>query len=78
MSKNKTKTLKQLARQRNRFLARFPLVFIILGTFGVVSIYYGLQNLLERITFLANNPVIALAAGTIILLLTGTLYKKLG
>ncbi len=78
MSKKKTKTFSQLVLQRNRVFARFPLIFLLLGTFGVVATYYGLQHILEKIPLLANDPYIALGAGVVILLLTGTLYKKLG
>lgn len=74
----KLKTLKQLERQRKRALARFPLVFILLGTFGVISIYYGLQKIFEKTPLVANNPIVAIIVGVIILLFTGTLYKKLG
>ncbi len=78
MKNNRSKALKKLTRQRNRVFARFPLLFILLGTFGVISTYYGLQHILEKIPVIANNPVIALATGLVILLFTGTLYKRLG
>jgi hypothetical protein len=76
--KKQSKTLKQLARERNRVFARFPLLFIMLGTFGVVCTYYGLQRILEKIPLLAQDPYIALIVGIVILFFTGTLYKKLG
>lgn len=76
--KKQSKTIKKFERQRNRAVARFPLVFLLLGTFGVVTTYYGLQHLLAKIPLIANNPVIALLTGLSILVFTGTLYKKLG
>ncbi len=76
--KKQSKSIRKFQRQRNRVFARFPLIFILLGTFGVVATYYGLQHLLEKIPTIANNPIIALLFGLGILLFTGTLYKKLG
>jgi len=67
-----------LAQTRNTAFRRFPLIFTLLGTFGLVSTLYGFQHVLDRIPVLANNPIVALIVGIIILLFTGTLYKKLG
>lgn len=78
MKKKQPRAIRKLKRQRNRVVASHPFIFILLGTFGVVSTYYGLQHILEKIPAVANNPVIALAVGLSILIFTGTLYKKLG
>ena len=71
-------TLHRLIEQRDSVFKRFPLLFTLLGTFGVVTVFYGAQRIMEKIPLVANNPYIALIVGVIILLLTGTLYKKLG
>lgn len=71
-------TLHKLIQQRNSAFKRFPLLFTLLGTFGVVATFYGFQHILEKIPVLANNPYITLVVGLVTLLFTGTLYKKLG
>jgi hypothetical protein len=70
--------LHKLIQQRDSAFKRFPLLFILLATFGLSATFYGFQHLIEKIPLLANNPAIALCAGLLTLFLTGTLYKKLG
>ena len=77
-SKSKHSTLAELEKKRNNAFKRFPLVFTLLGTFGVVSVLYGVQHLFDKVPFLVNNPIAALIVGIVVLLITGTLYKKLG
>jgi hypothetical protein len=79
--KNKDKeidALELLTQKRDTAFKRFPLVLTLLGTFGLVSTLYGVQHIFDRIPILANNPIISLGVGLLILILTGTLYKKLG
>jgi hypothetical protein len=71
-------TLRMLIKQRDGVFKRFPMIFTLLGTFGLVATYYGFQQLIKKVPLLANDPYITLAVGLIILLFTGTLYKKLG
>ena len=56
---------------------RYPFLFTLLGTFGLVSVFYGFEGIIDRIKLLSNNPVILLIFGLSLLILTGTLYKKL-
>ncbi len=67
----------KLSHHRDSAVKRFPLLFTMLGTFGVVATLYGFQRLIDKVHWLADNPVVMLATGLVILLLTGTLYKKL-
>ena len=69
--------LEKAGKGREAAFNRFPLGFALLGTFGVVAIFYGFEGLIDRIDILANNPWILLATGLAILAATGTLYKKL-
>lgn len=71
-------TLQKLIEQRDSTFKRWPLLFTLLGTFGVASTFYGFQHIIAKIPVLSDNPVIALGVGLLILLLTGSLYKKLG
>lgn len=70
--------LHKLIRQRDDVFKRLPLVFTLLGTFGLVATFYGFQHIITEIPVLANNPYITLGIGLLVLLFTGTLYKKLG
>jgi len=67
----------KLASGRNSAFTRFPLLFTLLGAFGVVATFYGFERLIDKIDLLADNPFILLASGVLILILTGSLYKKL-
>jgi hypothetical protein len=67
----------KLANRRDTVFQRFPLLFTLLGTFGVVATFYGFEGIINRVPQLANHPIILLLVGIGTLLVTGTLYKKL-
>lgn len=77
-NQNHIDTFDRLTQRRDTAFRRYPLVFTLLGTFGLVSTLYGFQHLLDKVPLLANNPIVALLVGLAILFLTGSLYKKLG
>lgn len=68
----------QLSQRKQHVLDRFPLLFTLLGAFGLVATFYGFERLIDRVDLLANNPFILLGVGLFTLIFTGTLYKKLG
>ena len=56
---------------------RFPLVFTMLGTFGLVAPLYGFEGVLDNVSFFADNPVAMLITGVVVLIVTGSLYRQL-
>ena len=66
-----------LAKRRKAVFSRFPLLFTLLGSFGLVATFYGFERLIDRVQLFSDYPVILLTTGLTILVLTGTLYKKL-
>ncbi len=78
MSHDKPKIIKKLRGKRElRQESRFPLVSALFATFGVVAVFYGFEKIIDRIDFLANHPIVLLISGLVILIVTGTVYKKL-
>lgn len=69
--------LEKLVHRRENAFHRFPLLFTLLGAFGLVATFYGFEAILNKIQFLADNPFLLLGTGILTLILTGTLYKKL-
>ncbi|OGL34655.1 hypothetical protein A3F65_03060 [Candidatus Saccharibacteria bacterium RIFCSPHIGHO2_12_FULL_47_16b] len=69
--------IEKLFNPRKNAFGRFPLLFTFLGGFGLVATFYGFERLIDKIDLLSRNPFILLATGVLILILTGTLYKKL-
>ncbi len=67
----------ELVKTRDGVFQRFPLVFTLLGAFGLVATFYGFEGIIDEIDLLADNPLILLATGVLTLIVTGTLYKKL-
>lgn len=67
----------KLAEHRDSAFSRFPLLFALLGTFGLVATLYGFERLIDKVDWLADNPVVLLGTGLIVLIITGSLYKKL-
>ncbi len=70
--------LHNLNQTRQSAVQRFPLLFTMLGAFGLVATFYGFEGIIDRIDLFTNNPVILLIVGVVALMVTGTLYKKLG
>lgn len=68
---------KAIAKRRRAAFARFPLLFTLLGAFGLVATFYGFEGVMDK-TGLSENPWILLALGIGTLIFSGTLYKKLG
>jgi len=69
--------INKLVEKRESVFSRFPLLFTLLGTFGVVATFYGFEHFIDRIDVLADHPSLLLAVGILTLIVTGTLYKKL-
>ena len=69
---------KTVAPIRKNVIQRFPTVFLLLVTLGFTATITGLEQLLLQVSFLQNNPFVVLIIGLVLLVLTGTLYKKLG
>ena len=64
-------------KQKGEVFRRFPTLFILLTTLGVVSVFHGFENVVDRIPVFANNPLLLVLFGIVVLALTGTLYKNL-
>lgn len=62
---------------RNTAFSRFPMVFVLLSSFGLVATFYGFEKMIDGIPFFTENPQMILVVGVVTLLLTGALYKKL-
>lgn len=73
-----TSSVENLAQPiRQTTLKRIPILFTLLVTFGVTSVFFGFERLLSEITFLNDNPILMLIVGIGVLIATGKLYKKL-
>ena len=62
---------------RKNIFKRFPVFFSLFVTFGVASVFFGFERLLEDVSFLNDRPILILLIGIAVLVITGTLYKKL-
>ena len=63
---------------RQSVFRRFPTLFILLVTFGVSATIYGFELLLSQWGLFADRPWLILGMGMLVLIGTGTLYRKLG
>lgn len=62
---------------RDSAFTRFPVIFVLLSTFGLVATLYGFEKVIDDISFFSEHPRLILVAGLLMLAFTGTLYKKL-
>lgn len=73
-----TSKLNQAFGQRGKMVfARYPLTFGLLVVLGATMVGQGIKDLMLEIPFLHNQPIATLVFGIVILIFTGTLYKKL-
>ena len=63
---------------RQSAFRKFPTLFILLVTFGVSATVYGFELMLSQWGLFANKPWLILSVGVLVLVVTGTLYRKLG
>lgn len=62
---------------RNSAFTRFPMLFVLLTSFGLVATFYGFEKVIDQIPYFTENPHMILVTGISVLLFTGALYKKL-
>lgn len=63
---------------RESLIRRYPVVFTLLATFGLVITFYGFERVIAEIAWLNERPLLILIFGLTILAGTGKLFKKLG
>ena len=66
-----------MASKARPFFKRYPLTFILFIFVGVVALSEGMKSIITSISFFDGHPWRLLLTGLIILVTTGTLYKKL-
>ena len=77
LTPSEIKILNKLNQQKSTVFAKFPLLFTLLGAFGLVATFYGFERIIDQVDWLNENPWLILLIGLTTLLLTGTLYKRL-
>lgn len=63
---------------RESVLKRFPILFMLLVTFGFTATTTGIEQVLVRHEIFQSHPFVIFLIGITILIITGTIYKKLG
>ncbi|MCE9549011.1 hypothetical protein K8Q98_01280 [Candidatus Nomurabacteria bacterium] len=79
------KHLEDLSNEVNKMMAyhteavfkRYPITFGLLILTGVIALHEGLKGLMKEFGLLEINPWYLSIFGIVILVITGTLYKKL-
>ena len=66
---------KMKSANRDAF-SRYPIMFMLLVVFGIVALDEGIKGIFEDLG-LSVHPGYLLIGGLIILILTGTIFKKL-
>lgn len=62
---------------RNSAFHKYPLLFVLLSSFGLVATFYGFEKVIDTIPFFSEKPYAILLTGVVVLILTGSLFKKL-
>lgn len=77
MSQTEKRVLAKLSEERQLVETRFPLLFGLATTFGLVSTLYGFEKLIDGNKWLSDNPWTLLVVGLGVLIITGAAYRKL-
>ena len=77
LTEKERRVVRKIIEERQRVNDRFPLLFTMLGSFGLVATFYGFERVIDGIDLFADNPYILLGFGVATLFFTGTLYSKL-
>ncbi len=73
-----TEEINNLANKKGKlFFHRYPITFALLALFGLVILSEAIKQILKSIGIFNLNPLVTLLIGLTILILTGTVYKKL-
>ena len=73
-----TARINQLFSEKGKnVFSRYPLLFALLIVFGVTMVTEGMKDLLSKVALFQNSPLVMLLMGLLVLIITGTLYKKL-
>lgn len=72
------KIIEKATKSRESIAERYPLTFALIGTFGLVSTFYGFEKLIDSIQLFVNHPWILLIVGLATLSVTGLALRKLG
>ncbi len=71
------KMIEKIAQERVRVQTRFPILIALSATFGLVSVFYGFEKLIDRVDLFVEHPWILLIIGLSLLAVTGRVYQKL-
>lgn len=61
----------------NPVLKKYPLIFAFLVTFSFAAILHSFELITDETPIIKEHPYYLMLAGVLVLILTGTLYKKL-
>ena len=68
---------KKMLGIRDSAFTRYPVIFVFLTTFGLVATFYGFEKVIDGIPFFVERPHMILVTWILVLICTGTLFKKL-
>jgi hypothetical protein len=77
IEKNLEELTEVSVKMRDSTFKRFPILFALATTFGLVATLYGFEKVIDRIDLFQTYPELLLLLGIATLAGTGTLYKKL-
>lgn len=69
--------IEKIIEKRDKSREKFHLAYALAATFGIISVFYGFEKMIDRVHLFVIHPWILLLIGIIILAITGSIYKKL-
>lgn len=72
-----TEADRTISPYRKSAFARFPLLFTMSGALGAAMFFYGFNTFLDTVPSVFEHPIVVMVAGFLLLIATGTVYKRL-
>ena len=66
----------RLTPVRKSLIKRFPVIFLLLVTAGFAFVSFGIEEFLHSQAFLTKNPLLVFSVGLLLLIISGSAYKR--
>jgi hypothetical protein len=85
MLKDPLEHIEQVTRRTDEYMGektrtvfgKYPVTFSFLVLFGVIAVLHGFEDIINRVPLFNDHPVFVFIIGLVILIFTGSLYKRL-
>jgi hypothetical protein len=76
LNQQEVRLLRMIQNEQKLAKEKFPLIFALTATFGIVATVSGFGKTIDKIPMLRDHPYILIIIGATVLIITGAVYKR--